>query len=204
MRPASWPAPRRFWVGCTARIQKRSCSRRKVCMPWRLLMSHTRMDLSSEFDTMSSCLGWKTAHDTLLMWPRSVSTSHALVSFMRHSFTWRSSAPETMSGRVGWKAAQLTPRSWPSSTYLTVASLPPKRSSTCGSLAPSLPAACSADEADTSPPPGEPLPPPLAPPPAEPGESFLRRPLVSQTRTVWSREAESTRSSLGWNWAHMT
>ena len=77
-----------------------------------------------------TCLGWKRAHETLLMWPRSVSTSHALVSFIRHSFTCRSSAPETMSGSVLWKAAQLTPRSCPSSTYLTVASLPPKRSST--------------------------------------------------------------------------
>ena len=48
--------------------------------------------------------------------------------FMRHSLTWRSSAPDTMSGSVGWNAAQLTPRSCPSSTYLTTASPPPKRS----------------------------------------------------------------------------
>lgn len=27
-----------------------------------------------------ACLGWKMTHDTLLTWPRSVSTSQALVS----------------------------------------------------------------------------------------------------------------------------
>lgn len=31
-----------------------------------------------------------------------------------------------------------------------------------------------------------------------------RHHVLSQTRTVWSREAETIRSSLGWNWAHMT
>ena len=29
-------------------------------------------------------------------------------------------------------------------------------------------------------------------------------PEISQTRTVWSREAETTRSSEGWKWAHIT
>ena len=91
-------------------------------------MSHTRMDLSSEFDTMMSWRAWNMTHDTLLRWPRSVSTSQALVSFMRQSFTCLSSAPLTMSGRLGWNAAQFTPRSWPSRTYLTTASPPPKRS----------------------------------------------------------------------------
>mmetsp|Transcript_11022 Transcript_11022/g.28665 ORF Transcript_11022/g.28665 Transcript_11022/m.28665 type:complete len:403 (+) Transcript_11022:1009-2217(+) len=205
IRPASWPAPSRFCVGWTARIQKRSCSRRKVCMPWRLDMSHTLIDLSSEFETISSCFGWNTAHDTLLMCPRSVSTSHALVSFIRHNLTCRSSAPDTMSGSVGWNAAQLTPRSWPSSTYLTVASFPPKRSSTCGSLEPSFPAACSADAADAPPLPSSPPIRSLGGLAAPPGlASFLRRPLVSQTRTVWSSEAERTRSSFGWNCAHIT
>mmetsp|Transcript_9203 Transcript_9203/g.23337 ORF Transcript_9203/g.23337 Transcript_9203/m.23337 type:complete len:200 (-) Transcript_9203:468-1067(-) len=199
MRPASWPAPSRFCVGCTARIQKRSCSRRNVCIPCRLDMSHTRIDLSSEFETMSSCLGWNTAQLTLLMCPRSVSTSHAFVSFIRHSLTCRSSAPETMSGSVGWNEAQLTPRSCPSSTYLTVASLPPKRSSTCGIFEPSLPTDTSAAAALAAASPAEPS------PSDEPGEaSFLRRPLVSQTRTVWSSEAERTRSSRGWNCAHIT
>jgi len=38
-----------------------------------------------------------------------------------------------------------------------------------------------------------------------PGETFfLRRPEMSQTRTVWSREADTMRSSDAWNWAHIT
>ena len=109
--PESWPAAKRFTSGCAARIQNLSCSLRKVCTPVRLDMSQTRMDLSSEFDTMMSCLAWNMQHETLLTCPRRVSTSQALVSFMRHSFTWRSSAPETMSGRDGWNPAQLTPLS---------------------------------------------------------------------------------------------
>uniref|UniRef100_A0A0A9D9L5 Uncharacterized protein n=1 Tax=Arundo donax TaxID=35708 RepID=A0A0A9D9L5_ARUDO len=32
---------------------------------------------------------------------------------------------------------------------------------------------------------------------------FLSGP-ISHTRTVWSREADTTRSSLGWKEAHMT
>ena len=51
--------------------------------------------------------------------------THTLVSFILHSLTWRSSAPLMTKGSVGWKAAQLTPLSCPSSTYLTMASLPP-------------------------------------------------------------------------------
>mmetsp|Transcript_18266 Transcript_18266/g.45827 ORF Transcript_18266/g.45827 Transcript_18266/m.45827 type:complete len:201 (-) Transcript_18266:512-1114(-) len=199
--PPSWPAASRLESGCAPRIQKRSCSRRKVCTPCRFDMSHTRIDLSSELETMSSCFGWKRAHETLLMWPRSVSTSHALVSFIRQSFTCRSSAPETMSGSVLWKEAQLTPRSCPSSTYLTVASLPPKRSSTLtlGIALPSLlamlfgsstglGAAAAAFSSGVT----------------VLGSVFLRRPAMSHTRTVWSSEAESTRSSFGWNCAHMT
>ena len=202
--PPSWPAASRLESGCAARIQKRSCSRRKVCTPCRFDMSHTRIDLSSELDTISSCFGWKRAHDTLLMCPRSVSTSHALVSFMRQSLTWRSSAPETMSGSEWWKLAQFTPRSCPSSTYLTVASLPPKRSSTLtlGMALPSL------EESE----PGVLGPPESAGAAAAVrssavtvfGSSFLRRPEMSHTRTVWSSDAESTRSSFGWNCAHMT
>ena len=33
---------------------------------------------------------------------------------------------------------------------------------------------------------------------------FLRSPLMSQTRTVWSKEADTTRSSFGWKLADMT
>ena len=51
----SWPAASRLTSECAARIQNRSCSRRKVCTPVRLDMSQTRMLLSSEFDTMMSC-----------------------------------------------------------------------------------------------------------------------------------------------------
>ena len=36
------------------------------------------------------------------------------------------------------------------------------------------------------------------------GSSFFRSPEMSQTLTVWSSEAESTRSSLPWNCAHIT
>lgn len=58
-----------------------------------------------------------------------ISTAHflTLVSFILHSLTWRSSAPLITRGRVGWKDAQLTPLSWPSSTYFTIASLPPTK-----------------------------------------------------------------------------
>jgi len=80
-------------------------------MPVRLDMSKTRIDLSSLLEMMSSCLGWNMQHDTLFTCPRSVSTSHAFVSFILHSLTWRSSAPDTMRGSVGWKDAQLTPLS---------------------------------------------------------------------------------------------
>ena len=51
----SWPAASRLTSECAARIQNRSCSRRKVCTPVRLDMSQTRMLLSSELDTMMSC-----------------------------------------------------------------------------------------------------------------------------------------------------
>ena len=57
-----------------------------------------------------------------------MSTSHAFASFIRHSFTCRSSAPDTTSGRVGWNAAQFTPRSWPSSTCFTIAPDEPNKS----------------------------------------------------------------------------
>ena len=125
-----------------------------------------------------SFLGWNITQETLLKWPRSVSTSHALVSFILHNLIKRSSAPETMSGRVGWKDAQFTPRSWPSKTYFTTASEVPKTS-----LEPAPPTA----------------------PGAMPMATVLsRRPDVSQTRTVWSKEAETTKSSLGWKWAHIT
>ena len=52
----SWPAARRFTSECAARIQNLSCSRLKVCTPVRFDMSHTRMLLSSELETMISCM----------------------------------------------------------------------------------------------------------------------------------------------------
>ena len=58
----------------------RSFSRRNVWTPMRLEMSQTRMDRSSEFEMISSYLGWKMTQETLFVWPRRVSTSHALVS----------------------------------------------------------------------------------------------------------------------------
>uniref|UniRef100_A0A0A9E4N3 Uncharacterized protein n=1 Tax=Arundo donax TaxID=35708 RepID=A0A0A9E4N3_ARUDO len=45
------------------------------------------MLLSSELDTMMSCFAWNITQDTLFMWPLKVSTSHAFVSFILHSFT---------------------------------------------------------------------------------------------------------------------
>mmetsp|Transcript_1683 Transcript_1683/g.5495 ORF Transcript_1683/g.5495 Transcript_1683/m.5495 type:complete len:225 (-) Transcript_1683:508-1182(-) len=201
--PPSCPAARRFDSWWTARIQKRSCSRRNVCTPCRFDMSHTRMDLSSELEMMSSCFGWKSAHDTLLMCPRSVSTSQALVSFMRHSLTCRSSAPETISGSVEWNDAQLTPRSWPSRTYLTVASLPPKRSSTF-MLGIDLPSLLASEPGGANGSGGGWLRALRSSAVTVSGSVFLRRPAMSQTRTVWSSEAERTRSSFGWNCAHIT
>ena len=100
---------------------------------------------------------------------------------MRHSLTSRSSPADTISGSVGWKATQLTPRSWPSSTNLTTASVLPNMSAwfwlardIWSSNAMAVGAEC-----------------------------FLRRPEMSHTRTDWSSEADTIRSSLGWNWAHM-
>mmetsp|Transcript_35164 Transcript_35164/g.101266 ORF Transcript_35164/g.101266 Transcript_35164/m.101266 type:complete len:232 (-) Transcript_35164:518-1213(-) len=175
--PASWPTAMRFEVRCAVMIQKRSFSLLKVWMPMRFVVSHTRIVRSSELDRISSFFGWNMTLDTLLKWPRSVSTSHAFESFIRQSLIKRSSAPDTMSGSVGWKAAQFTPRSWPSSTYFTTASEVPNTS-----LVP-------CDEG--------------GPPP--PMETVLSlRPEVSHTRTVWSREADTTRSSLGWKCAHIT
>ena len=134
-------------------------------------------------------------------------TSHAFVSFIRHSFTWRSSAPETISGSVVWKLAQLTPRSWPSSTYFTVASFPPNRSSTFtfGSALPSFDAiAAPADPAAVGAGSGARSIAARSSGVTEFGRVFLRSPAMSQTRTVWSREAERTKSSFGWNCAHIT
>mmetsp|Transcript_70923 Transcript_70923/g.114372 ORF Transcript_70923/g.114372 Transcript_70923/m.114372 type:complete len:201 (-) Transcript_70923:476-1078(-) len=167
--PASWPTAIRFEVLCAVMIQKRSFSRRKVWMPVRFVTSQTLIVRSSELDRMSSFLGWNMQQETLLKCPRSVSTSHAFESFILQSLIRRSSAPETIRGSVGWKAAQFTPRSWPSKTYLTTASEVPKTS-----LAPPGPE-------------GEP-----------PMDTVLsRRPEVSHTRTVWSSEADTTRSSFG-------
>ena len=64
---ASCPAASRLTSGWAARIQKRSCSRRKVCTPVRLAMSHTRMLLSSELDTMISCDAPKIHESIVLM-----------------------------------------------------------------------------------------------------------------------------------------
>ena len=120
---------------------------------------------------------------------------------MRHSLTWRSSAPEMTSGSVGWNEAQLTPRSCPSSTYLTVASLPPKRSSTLtlGIALPSLLAIEFGSTAGTAAAAAA-----FSSGVTVLGSVFLRRPAMSHTRTVWSSDAESTRSSFGWNCAHIT
>mmetsp|Transcript_53769 Transcript_53769/g.154363 ORF Transcript_53769/g.154363 Transcript_53769/m.154363 type:complete len:232 (-) Transcript_53769:595-1290(-) len=175
--PASCPTATRFEDRCATKTQKRSFSRRKVWMPVLRVTSQTRIVRSSEFDRIKSFFGWKRQQETLLKWPRSVSTSQALESFILQSLMSRSSAPETINGSVGWNEAQLTPRSWPSSTYLTTASEVP----------------------NTSPPPCGPLGAPL---PME--TRFSRRPEVSQTRTVWSSEADTIKSSLGWKCAHMT
>lgn len=64
--PESWPAAKRLRLGWAATIQKRSCSLLKVWRQVRLAVSQTRMDLSSELDTISSCLGWKRTLETLL------------------------------------------------------------------------------------------------------------------------------------------
>mmetsp|Transcript_42595 Transcript_42595/g.110038 ORF Transcript_42595/g.110038 Transcript_42595/m.110038 type:complete len:244 (+) Transcript_42595:2896-3627(+) len=187
--PASWPTAIRLDVRCAVMIQKRSFSRRKVWIPVLFVVSQTRMVLSSELERISSFLGWKIAQETLLKWPRRVSTSHAFESFILQSLMRRSSAPDTTRGIVGWKAAQLTPRSCPSSTYFTTASEVPKTSA-----------------APWGPEGGPPLIPPPMPmplmPPAPP--VFVRSPEVSHTRTVWSSDADTTRSSFGWKWADMT
>eukprot|EP00001_Collodictyon_triciliatum_P154571 27054_3 len=132
------------------------------------------MLLSSEL-LMIMSRGWKRTHETL--WPLIVSTSQAFVSFMRQSLICLSSAPEMIRGMVGWNEAQFTPRSWPSRTYLTTASFPPKRSLLIWGRRD----VSSADEA-----------------------FFFFKPEMSQTRMVWSSEAETIRSSLGWKNALMT
>ena len=92
-------------------IQKRSCARTNDWMPMRFVLSHTRMLWSSLFDRIRSSRGWKMTQLTLFVCPRSVSTSHAFVSFVRQILIMRSSEPDTMSGSSGWKLAQFTPRS---------------------------------------------------------------------------------------------
>lgn len=96
----------------------------------------------------------------------------------------RSSAPEMIRGCVGWNAAQFTPRSCASRTYFTSASELPNRSDWRRAASLSDPG--------------------IGGGPAFGLNDFLRSPATSQTRTVWSRDAETIRSSLGWNWAHMT
>ena len=63
--------------------------RRNVCTSKRLLVPHPDALLSSEFDTTSSYLGGNRQDETLFAWPRKMSTSHASVSNILHSFTWR-------------------------------------------------------------------------------------------------------------------
>src|SRR4051794_5245784 len=84
---------------------------------------------------------------------------------------------------VGWKDAQLTPRSCPSSTYLTTASFCPNRSDDTARPAMDMDSA-SAGWPDLT--------------------VLRRRPDVSHTRTVWSSEADTMRSSRGWKDADMT
>ena len=69
------------------RIQNRSPSRRNVWTPKRLLVPHPDALLSSEFDTTSSYLEGNRQNETLFAWPRRMSTYHAFVSDILHSFT---------------------------------------------------------------------------------------------------------------------
>ena len=55
----------------------------------------TLMERSSLLLTISSRFGWKMTHDTLFVCPVMVCTSHAFVSFMRHSFTCRTQTRQT-------------------------------------------------------------------------------------------------------------
>ncbi len=173
----SWKTIERYESNCKSKLSTHYQKMNFVsCLQCRVVNDFVSM--WNVFARPQSFLGWNMTQETLLKWPRSVSTSHALVSFILHNLIKRSSAPETMSGRVGWKDAQFTPRSWPSKTYFTTASEVPNTS-----LEPAPPTA----------------------PGAMPMATVLsRRPDVSQTRTVWSKEAETTRSSLGWKWAHIT
>ncbi len=116
-------------------------------------------------------------HPALLGLIRECPQACCTLPFMRQSLTWRSSAPETTRGSVGWKDAQLTPRSWPSRTYFTTASPLPKRS-----LFICVRRIKSSDGATP----------------------FFFNALMSQTRTVWSRDAETTKSSFRWKDAHIT
>lgn len=103
-----------------------------------------------------------------------------LQSFIRHSFTCRSSEPEITSGSVGWKAAQLTPRSWPSSTWRTVAS-PGLNSSGLR--------VCWVSSG-------------IPPRPPIPGETFfLRRPVSGEWDSEFS-EYRRGRDSCGELWSH--
>ena len=81
-----------------------------------------------------------------------------------------------MRGIVGWKEAQLTPLSWPSKTCLIWAPVDEKRSSAWGD------------------PPGWVREPVFEDSPGPPETFLARRFVMSQTRTVWSNEAETTMS----------
>jgi hypothetical protein len=114
------PAAKRLRLGCDTKVQNRSCSLLNVCIAVLLAKSQTLTVLSSPHDTINSCLGWKTALETLLKCPLHESSSHAFVSLILQILIVLSSAAEMIRGKVGWKVVSFVPRSRLSRKYLTV------------------------------------------------------------------------------------
>ena len=120
--PPSWPAASRFESWC-AGDPEAIVSWRKVCTPC-FDMSQTRMDLSSELETMSSCFGWNNARDVINVAAQCVDLPRfRLIHAPQLDLSVVRTGHNKREGM--WKDAQLTPRSWPLDV-LTVASLPPK------------------------------------------------------------------------------
>ena len=120
--PESCPAAIKLFVGCTARLQKRSPSFLCTKIALFFCRSQTRKVLSSASEISQSLVGWKATQETLLVCPLNVSSSQALESLYLQSLTSLSSEQEAIKGFVGWKVTQLTPRSCPSRTCLTTTS----------------------------------------------------------------------------------
>ena len=129
--------------------------------------------------------------------------------FILHILIWRSSAADIMRGSEEWKDTQLTPRSWPytarhvynniynfaCTATFTLTRVTTLTSNTCLTMTSDVPNSSVPEPGFRN----------VSTGPLLPGATvFFLSPDISHTRTVWSRLADATKSSVGWNWAHIT